>query len=124
MANGGDLIQFIQNYFNISFLEALRKINTDFNLNLNFNNFSEAEIEEFKKQQQFKRYKEQKEKEEFKKKMISLCNQLIVLRQVRKEIRTKMNPYNWEELEEICSLITEQIELIEYEFDKLNTKRH
>ena len=30
----GDLIQFVEDYFNISFKEAVEKINQDFNLNL------------------------------------------------------------------------------------------
>ena len=44
----GDLIQFVQYLFNLSFKEAMKKIDYDLNLNLNFD-FSKKDILKYKK---------------------------------------------------------------------------
>ncbi len=124
MENGGDLIQFVQDYFNLGFKDALKKINYDFNLNLNFNSFSKVDFKKIEEQIKLDRLKKEQKKQAYKNKMLNLCGTLKILEKIREEIKSQINPYNWEEIEEVCALLSEQIELLDLEFEKINVKRY
>ena len=72
----GDLIQFVQYLFNLSFKEAMKKIDYDFNLNLNFNFSKEDKIKFINLQKEIEKQKlQQKNKEEKRrKKFINAAN--------------------------------------------------
>lgn len=118
--NGGDLIQFVQDYFNLSFIDAIKKISSDFNLNLNCGKLSKEQIEQIKKR---KKRKEEKKQEHYDKLLI-ICKTLKILEQTKKDLKSQITPYNWEELEYKCSILTNEIELLNEEFDKLNVKKY
>lgn len=120
--NGGDLIQFVQDYFNIGFTEALKKINFDFNLNLDFKKCSSDEFKKIELKLKIHRLKKEQEKQKYRNKMLNLCNNSRILEKTREEIKSQINPYNWEEIEEVCALLSEQIELLDLEFEELNKK--
>ena len=122
--NGGDLIQFVQDYFGISFMEALKKINYDFDLNLNFKSISVSKLKKLEQQQRAKKMEQQFKKENYRKKMLYLCNTSRILKKAREDIKSQLNPYNWEEIEEIYTILTEQIELLDWEFEELNVKQY
>lgn len=118
--NGGDLIQFVEDYFGLNFKDALRKINYDFNLKLNFKKLSQSEIDEFNKKKMMK----EQQKKIYIKKMLELCNKSIKLESEYRKKRKEIMPYNWEETEYDCSLILNQLELINIEFENMNTKQY
>ena len=122
VGDGGDLIQFVQDYFNISFKDALKKINYDFSLNLNFKEYSASELKQIEQQLKLNRLKKEQQEQAYRNKMLDLCNTSRILKNTREQIKSQMHPYNWEEIEFICSAISQQIELLDYEFDKLNRK--
>lgn len=122
--NGGDLIQFVQDYFNLSFKDALRKINYDFNLNLNFKNLSTIEFRKLEEQRKLKKLKKKFQEEAYRNKMLELCNTSRILKKAREDIKAHLHPYNWEEIEETCAILTEQIELLDLKFERLNVKTH
>ena len=122
--NGGDLIQFVQDYFGISFMEALKKINYDLDLNLNFKSISVSKLKKLEQQQRAKKMEQQFKKENYRKKMLYLCNTSRILKKAREDIKSQLNPYNWEEIEEIYTILTEQIELLDWEFEELNVKQY
>lgn len=122
MENGGDLIQFVQDYFNLSFRDALRKINYDFNLNLN--DISTEELRQIKKRFEHDRLKKEQKEQIYRSKMLELCNTSRILKKARDDIKSHLHPYNWEEIEETCAMLTEQIELLDLEFERLNVKNH
>ena len=63
----GDVITFVMKYYNISFKEALQKLDTDFNLGLTNKNMSPAEYKKMKaaSEARAEALKKKKEKEEY-----------------------------------------------------------
>ena len=121
--NGGDLIQFVQNYFNIDFLNAMEKLNVDFNLKIpEANKIDKKELERIKKDRKKARIKQLEEKRNQTNKLLAICKMQNTLKTVYKELKAKINAYNWEETEYICGILLEQIEMLEDEFNLLNVK--
>ena len=114
----GDLIQFVQYYSNLSFKDAIKKINYDFNLNLNYGKLSNEQIEEIKKRKQKRKEKQKK----YNDKMLKLCKEILFYENLYKLLKSQINPYNWEEIEEKCSTLTIKLHFLNEEFDKLNVK--
>lgn len=78
---GGDVISFVEDYFNLSFKEAMQKLNEDFNLGLS----SDTKIN-YEKINQLKQEREQKEKQKIKlyKDFSNLCDsRQMVERQIK-----------------------------------------
>lgn len=121
---GGDVIQFVQDYFNISFIDAIKKINKDFNLNLQNTKMSIDELKKLAEETRKKRLEKERKEREYRSKMLNLCNTSRILEKAREDIKSCLNPYNWEEIEETCALLTEQIELLDMEFEKMNVRNH
>lgn len=119
----GDLIQFVQDYFNLDFVTAMEKINIDFNLQIPQNNkISKKELQEIEEKR--KLAQQQKQNEEMKKRntLIFVCKlekRLIKTYQILKDL---INPYNWEEIVEICSYIEQELALLNEEFENLYIK--
>ena len=120
VVNGGDVIQFVQDYFNLSFKDAMQKINYDFNLNLNLRRISKQTLRELENKKQQKKIQKQK----YNKKMLKLCKTIITYKKLNKILKSQITPYNWEEIEETRALITNRLELLNEEFDELNVKRY
>lgn len=118
----GDTIQFVQDYFNLSFIDAIKKIDYDFNLNLNLNcgNLSKEQIEQIEKRKILK----QDQKEKHFNKMLNLCKTINMFEKIYRIIKAQLNPYNWEEIEEKCASLKTKIELLDEEFDELNIKKY
>lgn len=121
--NGGDLIQFVQNYFNIDFLSAMERINIDFNLKIPENKkINKKELDRIERERQLKKEKKEKERAIKTNKLLSICKELNILENTYKNLKEEINPYNWEEIEEVCSYIWEKIEELDVEFEILNIK--
>ena len=120
----GDIIQFVRDYFNLSFRDALRKINYDFNLNLDLNKVSSDELKKIEEQNRINKIKKEQKEQAYRNKMLELCNTSRILKKARDDIKAYLHPYNWEEIEETCAILTEQIELLDMEFERLNVKNH
>lgn len=116
----GDVIQFVQDYFNIGFVEALKKINYDFNLNLNYGELSKEQIKQIEERKILK----QKQKEKHFQRMLNLCKTINMFEEIYRITKEQLNPYNWEEIEEACAKLKTKIELLNEEFDELNVKMY
>jgi len=116
-----DVIGFVEKYFNISFREAMQKINQDFNLGLDSNiKIDYNKINEIKKQKELK--KRQKE---------SLENQFIELCKMKKDYKKKIESIkmflrlsNWEDNIYSISIIQDKINGIDMELDFLLDKMY
>lgn len=122
--NGGDVIQFVQDYFNLGFRDAIKKINEDFYLNINLNKLSKEKLREFREKNKIEKELKEKKQKKYRIKMLDLCNTSRILEKARNDIKSQLTPYNWEEIEDVCSVLTQQIEMLDYEFDKLNVKNY
>lgn len=115
----GDLIQFVQYLFNLTFKEAMQKINQDFNLNLEcdtkINNEKIREIE-------YKRKQKEREKSQLQKQFNKLCKKKEILNHQAQLLNSKININNWEQLVYLISKIDIKCELIDLKLDDLNEK--
>lgn len=116
--NGGDLIQFVQDYFNLSFKDAIKKINYDFNLKLNLGRIPKQTLREL----EFKKQQKKKKKQEHNEKLLYLCKTIITYNKINNRLKAQLTPYNWEEIEEARAKIINHLELLEMEFNALNIK--
>lgn len=109
----GDLIQFVEYLFNISFKEAMQKINIDFNLKLNTN----IKIDYNK----IKNIQEEKIKKE-KQKNIAFQEKSDILLSYNKYIKyfsKKINKNNWENYTHIIAFLKDKAEMLEFELDNM-----
>lgn len=115
----GDLIQFVQYYFNLDFKQAMQKINLDFNLNLDSN----IKVD-YKKIKEIERKRKQKdnilkllEKEfvELSKTKFKLKKQIATINHYLTILDWEINTYN-------ISLIQDKIGQIDMELDELIKK--
>lgn len=117
MGKLGDLIQFVQYYFNLDFKQAMQKINLDFNLNLDsdvkidFNKIKKIEHERKQKRMQLETLQE---------KFVKLCNFKF---QLKAQIETKQVILsNWEEDVSDISIMQDKIGQIDMALDELIEK--
>lgn len=113
----GDLIQFVEYYFNIDFKTAMKTINNDFNLGLSYK-IDKKQLNEIKKNRKNK----EKQKLLYNKKIIQLCDKIKELEYNYNNLKSQIHPYNWEYIEYECSKIWQEIEKLNYEFDELYIK--
>lgn len=115
----GDIIQFIQYYFNLSFRQAMQKINEDFNLGLNINEkIDYSKIEEIKQQ----RLKKEEEKKNLNKYFISLCNKKQKYIELASSLNSQIKLNNWENIVYRISKLKDKIYLIDDELDQIENK--
>ena len=118
--NAGDTIRFVENYFNLSFKEAMQKINIDFNLGLDPNYKIDYDKLNKIKSEQFERRKIQ---EKQKKKYCELCDTKFVYQKILKYFkRKKITVNNWETLTMIISDLEIKLFQIENSLQILDEK--
>lgn len=121
----GDLIQFVQYLFNLSFKEAMKKIDYDFSLNLNFD-FSKKDILKYKKIQkeiEEKRIKKELYEKRKKEKFILIADLYLAFKK-RLEIENKKNDYNnWEDKTLLISNLQNKMEILNLYMDDLYEKK-
>lgn len=112
----GDIIQFVEYLFNLSFKEAMQKINLDFGLYLNNNtkiNYNKIKrIKEEKKKKQIEEYK----------KNISFQEKCDILHSYNRYIKyfsKRINKYNWEKYTLIIAFFKDKLEIIEDELNNM-----
>lgn len=112
----GDLIQFVQHLYNLTFQEAMQKINVDFGLGLDNNTKIDKnkilEIERKRKQEELAKKRKTEE-------YIKLSDKFRELRCEIERNQKLVNIINWEDkVFEIAKLRT-KINLLEYELDNM-----
>lgn len=112
----GDLIQFVEYLFNLSFIDAMKKINIDFNLGLDLdkridmNKIRKIQEEKYKKQ-----IEEYTKNIAFQKK----CDILHAYQKYISYFSKKINKDNWENYTYIMSFLLEKAEKLENEIDNM-----
>ncbi len=110
----GDFIQFVQYLFNLSFQEAMEKINLDFNLNIDSN----CKVD-FKRIKQLEKERNQKEINKKKKNeyYMQLCKKRLYLNNKIRQLRENINILNWEIQEYQISKIQMKLDILDIEID-------
>lgn len=120
----GDIINFVQDYFNIGFREALEKINIDFNLGIeNSFKIDSRKLERIKQEQEYKKRQKELFEKEKTQKLINLCNYSIQLDKDIAELKKKIKLYDWEQYVETISLLEMEKENLDLEFNELVSKK-
>ena len=112
----GDLIQFVEYLFNLSFIDAMKKINIDFNLGLDLD--KRIDMNKIRKIQEEK-YKKQIEEHT---KNIVFQKKCYILHAYQKYISyfsKNINKDNWENYTYIMSFLLEKAEKLENEIDNM-----
>lgn len=119
MVRLGDLIQFVQYYFNLDFKEAMQKINLDFNLNLDSN----AKID-YRKIQEIERKRKQRDNilKSLEKEFVELSKTKFKLKKEIANINNYLTILDWEINTYNISMIQDKIGQIDMELDKLINK--
>lgn len=115
----GDLIQFVQYYFNLDFKQAMQKINLDFNLNLDSN----VKID-YRKIQDIQRKRKQKDDilKLLEKEFVKLSKTKFKLKKEITNINNYLTILDWEINTYNISLIQDKIGQIDMELDELIKK--
>lgn len=115
----GDLIQFVQYYFNLDFKQAMQKINLDFNLNLDSN----VKID-YRKIQDIQRKRKQKDNilKLLEKEFVELSKTKFKLKKEIATINHYLTILDWEINTYNISLIQDKIGQIDMELDELIKK--
>lgn len=115
----GDLIQFVQYYFNLDFKEAMQKINLDFNLNLDSN----TKID-YRKIQEIERKRKQRDNilKSLEKEFVELSKTKFKLKKEITNINNYLTILDWEINTYNISLIQDKIGQIDMELDELIKK--
>ena len=114
MAKLGDLIQFVQYYFNLNFKQAMEKINIDFGLNLDSNvKLDYDKIKEITNQ----RNKKKRQLEILEKRFVELCDFKF---QLKAQIETKkVILSSWEDDVSDISIMQDKIGKIDMVLNEL-----
>ena len=116
---GGDIFKFVQYLFNLTFFEAMQKINIDFNLGLN----STTKIDYKKiKAIQNERKKIEQEKKFLINKYINFCKLRFIYNKILKVAEKSINITNWEEMEFQKTFFQDQIDKIDMKLDFIEQK--
>ena len=119
VTNGGDIIQFIQYLFNLSFKESMQKLNEDFNLGLDSNTqIDYKKIKEIELKRKQKELEIKKNQEEFN----SIAIKRIEYLKTIEKLNNKINVDNWENLTLLVSKIQTKCELLDLELNELDKK--
>lgn len=119
----GDVIEFVQQYFNLNFQEAMEKINYDFNLGLKTRGrLSQKQLKKIQQECEFKRKQKEKFKQETNSKLIKACNRYIIYNKIIKNLQKNITKENWEENTEIIAFLQEKNELLDEYMENLLTK--
>ena len=112
----GDLIQFVEYLYNLSFKDAMQKINLDFNLGLQSNRIIDFDkIRKIQEERQLKQIEEHTKNIAFQKK----CDILHAYQKYISYFSKKINKDNWENYTYIMSFLLEKAEKLENEIDNM-----
>ncbi|MBQ9298728.1 MAG: hypothetical protein IJ223_06900 [Clostridia bacterium] len=118
----GDLIEFVKQYFNLNFQEAMEKINYDFNLGLKTKNrISKKRLKEIQKEQELKKKKETERKQYINSKLIEACDRCILYNRIINNFKKEITIDNWEEKVQAIAFLQEKLELIDIYIENLLT---
>jgi len=114
----GDIIQFVQYLYNLTFKEAMNKIVDDFSLPINTNGYyDKSKILEIQKQKELEKQKKEKIKNDF----IKLCKRKDLYNNIAEKWEKQINQDNWEEMQYAVSYLENKANLLEiYICDKYN----
>ena len=112
----GDIIQFVEYLFSLSFKEAMQKINLDFGLDLDNNaKIDYDKIRRIQEERQRKQIEEHAKNLAFQKK----CDILHYYQRYIKYFSNKINKSNWENYTYIMSFLLEKAQNLENEIDNM-----
>lgn len=121
----GDLIEFVKQYFNLNFQEAMEKINFDFNLGLKTRGrLSKKQLFQLQKQQQIKKQKEEYRKQLITKKLIKASNHYKIYNDIIYNLKKEITKDNWEDKVETIAFLQEKIELLDLYMENLLNKKN
>lgn len=119
----GDFIEFVKQYFNLNFQEAMEKINYDFNLGLKTRGrIDKKRLEQLQKENELKLLEEKIKKERKNKILITICNRSYIYNKLIKQMRVTITKENWEEIVEPIAFLQEKIELLDWHMDDILKK--
>lgn len=115
--NSGDLIQFVQTLFNLSFKEAMQKINEDFNLGLHNNTKIDYEkINKIKEERKRKELRNKKLQEQYN----EICFKIDKCQKTIDLLNKKIDYLNWENMVYIISKLQDKLGVLEYFVDEID----
>lgn len=117
--NTGDTIRFVENLFNLSFKEAMQKINIDFGLGLNPD--TPVDYDKLNKIRQAQ-FEKRKIKEKQIKKYCNLCDLKYYYSKLISYFSKKINIKNWEKITHTISYFEEKIFQIDNELEIIDNK--
>ena len=115
-ASAGDTIRFVERLFNLSFKDAMQKINYDFALGLNNNYVDYKRLNQLKSIENAKK----KRKQELTKKYCELCDIKHKYEKVIDIFSKKITIKNWETMTEVISNFQMKIFKIEDELEDID----
>lgn len=116
----GDLIEFVKQYFNLNFQEAMEKINFDFNLGLKTKGrISKKRLLEIQKEKELKNKQQEYKRQKIIKKLIEASNHYRIYNNIINILNKQITIENWEEKVETISFLQEKIELLDLYIDDL-----
>lgn len=114
----GDLIQFVEDYYNLSFFDAMKKINYDFGLGVGLENINKEELERRKLEIQLQKEEREYKKKQYNLKMKSLCNQIHNLEDMIYIAKNNINPFSWEKDVKMITCMELELNKLEFEFEQ------
>ncbi len=114
--SAGDTIRFVENLFNLSFKDAMQKINMDFNLGLNNYKVDYNKLNYIKNIQNEKK----KKKQRLTKKYCELCDEKHKYEKVIDILSKKINVKNWESMVSLISNYDIKVFQIEQELTDID----
>ena len=120
----GDLIEFVKQYFNLNFQEAMEKINFDFNLGLKTKGrISKKRLLELQKQEKIKKMQIEYKNKIITQKLIEASNHYRIYSNIVDDLKKQITTDNWEDKVEVIAFLQEKLELLDlYMEDLLNKK--
>lgn len=121
----GDLIEFVKQYFNLNFQEAMEKINYDFNLGLKTRGrLNKKRLIELQRQQELKRKEEERRKMIINSKLIEASNRYRIYNNIIYNLKQEITKENWEDKVEVIAFLQDKIELIDWYMEDLINKKN
>lgn len=113
-----DVIGFVEEYFNLSFKEAMQKINMDFGLGLDNYNVDYNKLNHIKNIQNEKK----KQKQKLTEKYCELCDDKLRYEKVVDLLNKKINVNNWETIIGLTSVYDTRLFQINQNLEEIDNK--
>lgn len=110
-------IGFVMRYFNLDFIQAIQKMNYDFGLGIDFDNYDKEELE--KKKVEIQKQKEERELKEkqYNNKMKDICDKIHNLEDMIDMAKKNINPFFWEKDVKMITYMELELNKLEFEFE-------